>query len=71
MAKAVYYTLFDEDMGPTNKFFDFIKSSWDNIDTALPINVLDGDPYKEEALSFYREVLTRRNRRNDLTIRDD
>ena len=72
MAKAVYYTLFDEDMGPTNKFFDFVKNSWDDIDTDLPINVLGGEPYnKEGALSFYREVITRRNRRNELTVRDD
>ena len=25
MAKVVWYTLFDEDLGPTNKFFDFVR----------------------------------------------
>ena len=72
MAKAVWYTLFDEDLGPTNKFFDFVKNSWDEIDTSLPVTVLDGDLFnKQEALEFYREILSRRNKRNELTVRDD
>ena len=72
MAKAVWYTLFEEDLSPTNKFFDFVKESWPNIDRTQPITVLTGDLFnKQEALEFYREVLSRRNKRNELTVRDD
>ena len=72
IAKAVWYTLFEEDLGPTNKFFDFVREAWAELDTSLPITVIGGNPYnKKEALAFYKEVLTRRNRRNELTVRDD
>ena len=72
IAKAVWYTLFEEDLGPTNKFFDFVREAWPELDTSLPITVIGGNPYnKMEALTFYREVITRRNKRNELTVRDD
>jgi hypothetical protein len=38
MAKAVWYTLFEEDLSPTNKFFDFVKESWPNNDRTHPTN---------------------------------
>ena len=70
--QRVWYALFDEDTGPTNKFFESVKNCWSDIDTNLPVTVLDGDIYnKQEALVFYRDILSRRNRRNEYTIRDD
>ena len=73
-AKACWYALFNDDLKPTVPFFNSIKSSWDHLDTNpnAPITVLDGDIFnREAALKFYREVLTKKNRRNKLIVQDD
>ena len=42
------------------------------MNAALLIRVLGGGYYYEEnALSFYRDVITKRNKRHELTVRDD
>ena len=72
--KAVWGALFVEDLQPDNKFFTSIKNSWHNLDTRPDTKIvyLDGHLYKkEEALSFYREVLDTRNKKNELLLRDD
>ena len=72
MAKAAWYTLFEEDLQPTVGFFDQIKASWSQIDQDKSIKTLEGDLYnKEVALHYYREVLQKRSRQGKFYLRDD
>ena len=72
MAKAAWYTLFEQDLAPTVGIFTYIKSSWDQVDQGRPIKVLERELYnKEEALEFYRMVLQKRSVQGKFYIRDD
>ena len=72
MAKAAWYTLFDEDLQPTVGIFDYIKSSWDQVDQEQTIRTLEGQLFnKEEALKFYKMVLQKRTVQGKFYIRDD
>ena len=58
MAKAAWYTLFEEDLQPRVGMFIYIKSSWDQVDKDKSIMTLEGELYnKEEAVKFYKMVL--------------
>ena len=74
IAKAVWYTLFEEDLEPENKFFASIRKQWESIDTSpgATIRTLDGSlAMREEALQFYEKVIKARNDKNEILIRDD
>ena len=74
IVKACWYCLFEEDLSPDCKFFAMIREDWESLDTnsEVEIMVLEMDvPFRQEALDFYRELLTRKNRRNEMTVRDD
>ena len=58
----------------TNKFFSGIKDEWDNIDKSSNVDIITLDKdiqAREEALEFYMELLSRRNKRNEMAVRDD
>ena len=72
--KACWYSLFEDDLSPDCKFFADIKEQWSSLDTSgnagfltLPRR-LHG---REEAVIFLKEVLSKRNKRNEMAIRDD
>ena len=72
MAKAAWYTLFEEDLQPKVGVFEYIKDSWDQIDQGMSIKTLQGKLInKEEAVQFYKEVLQKRTRQGNHYIRDD
>ena len=61
-------------MSPECKFFSDIKEEWEshNITSQTEFITLSKDLQgRQAALDFYEELLMRRNRRNELTIRDD
>ena len=72
--KACWYSLFEADLSPDCKFFLNIKEEWSNLDTRGEVEIvtlskdLQG---REEALSFYHELLCKKNKRNEMAIRDD
>ena len=74
MSKATYYIVFDEDLCPDNKMMVMFKGMWDQLDTSPDALVFKLDqediPGKEEALDFYRMILTTLNR-NSVLPRDD
>ena len=73
IAKAAWYSIFEEDLSPENSFFRSFKDLWPELDTKAdtPIVTLLDAPGKEEALQFYREILSRRNQHGELALRDD
>ena len=72
MAKAAWYTLFEQDLQPSVGVFVYIKESWDQIDQEKSIKTLQGRLInKEEAVQFYKEVLQKRTRQGHHYIRDD
>ena len=74
IAKSCWYALFEEDLGPENKFFSQIKNDWSSIeaDSESDILTLDQDlDGRDEALKFCRELLKKKNKRNEAFIRDD
>ena len=72
MAKASWYAVFEADLKPTVSFFEDIKNRWDEIDKDKPTMKLSGDLFnKDEAVQFYREILSKKNKRNELILRDD
>ena len=74
IAKACWYCIFEADLSPDCKFFVDIKKDWDNIDTSseAEFQTLGKDVQgSEEALIFYRDLLTKRNKSNEMIVRDD
>ena len=74
IVKACWYSIFEADLSPDCKFFADIRSEWASLDTSSEavIFTLDMDVQgRKEALDFYRELLLRKNRRNESTVRDD
>ena len=72
--KAVWYSIFEADLSPDCKFFADIRDEWASLNTSSEavIMTLDKDVQgRQEALDFYRELLVRKNRRNEMTVRDD
>ena len=66
--------MFEEDLSPENKFFADIRNEWENLDTSpeAEIFTLDKDLVgRDEALLFYKEILLKKNQRNEIMIRDD
>ena len=59
-------------MSPDCKFFANIKKDWANIDSQVCCRILGKDVQgREEALTFYRDLLTKRNKRIGMIVRDD
>ena len=74
LAKDAWYAVFEDDLSPTNSFFESVKSAWDQLDTGstAKINTLEGDIFmKEQALTFYKDVLNKKNKKNECLLRDD
>ena len=74
VAKACWYSIFEADLTPDCKFFVSIKEDWENFDTSseAEFKTLGPDvPGREEALAYYRNLLLKKNRRNEVFIRDD
>ena len=72
--KACWYCLFEADLSPDCQFFVSIKEGWADLDTGSEtvITTLDTDtPGKEEAIAFLKNLLTRKNKRNEMLVRDD
>ena len=72
--KACWYSIFEADLSPECKFFSDIKEEWEshNITSQTEFITLSKDLQgRQVALDFYEELLMRRNRRNEMTIRDD
>ena len=73
IAKACWYCIFEADLTPDCKFFLEIKKDWDTIDTTSEANFKTLSleiPGRTQALEFYRELLTLKNR-NYMLVRDD
>ena len=74
IVEAAWYCMFEEDLSPDNKFFSDIRSEWDSLDTSSEAVYMTLDKHpngREEALAFYKELLVKKNKRNDVLIRDD
>ena len=73
LAKGSWHAVFDEDLSPENKLMSAFKSLWDKLDTSPDVEIftLSEDlPGKDEAIKFYMDILTNKNR-NGLLPRDD
>ena len=73
LAKGSWHAVFDEDLSPENKLMSTFKSLWEELDTSPEVEVftLSEDlPGKDEAIKFYMDILTTKNR-NGLLPRDD
>ena len=73
MAKASWYHLFEEDPGPDNRMMKGFRNFWPEVDSSPDAEILSLDqdlPGKQEAIDFYREILSTKNRKNVLP-RDD
>ena len=74
IAKACWYCIFEADLSPECKFFVDIKEDWGSFDTSseAEFQTLGVDVHgRTEALDFYRDLLRRKNRRNEMLVRDD
>ena len=74
VAKNCWYTLFEEDLSPDCKFFMEVKELLADVDTSneAEITELTGNLFKkEEAIEYYKWLLSKRNKRNELCVRDD
>ena len=77
VAKAGWYSLFEYDLGPDNKFYQQVKDVWPQIDsssTAPFKKLVLKSPFlqeiKMEAMEYYIRVLTIKNKNGELP-RDD
>ena len=73
LAKGSWHAVFDEILSPENKLMSAFKMLWEELDTSPEADVftLSEDlPGKEEAIKFYLDILTKKNR-NNLLPRDD
>ena len=77
IAKASWYELFEEDLGPDNAFFVKFKNDWPNLNTTpdtptkkLSIPSRHMRELKDEAKEFYTSILSIKNSNNVLP-RDD
>ena len=71
VVKACWCSIFKDDLSSDCNFFYSIKDEWDKIDTSsnLDIITLDKDIQdREEALEFFMELLSKRNKRNEMAI---
>ena len=74
VAKNCWYSMFKEDLSPDCKFFKDVKEALADIDTSndADITELSGNLYnKQKAIDFYIWLLGRKNKRNELSVRDD
>ena len=73
MAKASWYCLFEEDPGPDNRMMKGFRNFWPKVDSSPDVEVValvQDLPGKEDAINFYRNILSTKNRNNVLP-RDD
>ena len=77
IAKATWYELFSEDLGPDNAFFVHFKNVWPDLNTTadtptrkLNIHSRHLRELKHSALEFYSSILSTKNR-NGVLPRDD
>ena len=74
IVKACWYSVFEADLSPDCKFFADIKEEWGGFDTSAEAEFLTLNlPASEtkESLEFYMELLVRKDKRNQMTVRDD
>ena len=74
IVKACWYSEFEADFSPDCKFFADIKEEWGGFDTSAEAEFLTLNlPASEtkESLEFYMELLVRKDKRNQMTVRDD
>ena len=73
IVKDAWYQLFDTDLSPECKFFVNIRDSWGSFttDATAEITIPDNANVNENVLDFYRKLLMRKDKRNEMTIRDD
>ena len=72
--KALWYAIFEADLSPDCKFFATIKEEWASLDTSSEVSITTlpvDTPGRIESLEFYRKVLTSRNKRDEMMVRDD
>ena len=72
--KACWYCLFEADLSPDCQFFVDIREEWSNLDTSENARILTLPKRlqgRDEAVLFYRELLAKKNKRNEMAIRDD
>jgi hypothetical protein len=60
-------------LSPENAFFNTIKNIWKDLNTNpdVDIKILDDVIWKEEAVLFYTEILAKRTKRDEISLRDD
>ena len=74
IVKACWYSLFEADLSPDCKFFSDIRGEWSSFDTSGEANIitLAEDMHgRQEALLFYQDILNKKNKRNEMAVRDD
>ena len=74
IVKACWYCIFEADLSPDCKFFAGIKDEWGSFDTSSEAEILTlqlDESEKKDSVDFYRELLVRKDRRNQMTVRDD
>jgi hypothetical protein len=73
LAKGSWHSVFDEDLSPENKLMSSFKAMWDELDTSPEVEVftlLEDLPGKAEAIQFYLDLLSNKDRSGSLP-RDD
>ena len=71
IVKASWYSLFEADLTPNVKFFSDIQDNWSRLDTkpGAEITILEMDTLgKLEAVEFLKELLSRKNKRNEMLV---
>ena len=73
VAKGSWHSVFDEDLSPDNKLMSSFKKMWDDLDTSSEADlftITEDLPGKAEAIQFYLDLLSNKDRRGALP-RDD
>ena len=74
IVKACWYCIFENDLSPDCKFFVMVKEDWTSLDTSSEASFMTqpSDYHgKEQAIDFYRKLLVKRNKRDEMMVRDD
>ena len=73
LAKGMWHSVFDEDLSPENKLMAGFKAMWDDLDTSPEVEVFtisEDLPGKAEAIQFYLDLLSDKNRSGALPCDD-
>ena len=65
IVKAVWYSIFEEDLSPENKFFSDVRKDWSSLDTSPEAEFVTLDKNtigRDEALKCLKEMLVKKNK---------